>query len=108
VSAERTIGAASSAAVTPDEIERGGANSGIEQRSIVDVMIAPPKSNECFLDNVLRVGLRTHPLPREKHQPRSKLRKAGFPIFMRGDIVHDLFTVFYIADAAKSRFCLIS
>jgi ketosteroid isomerase-like protein len=27
---------------------------------------------------------------------------------MRGDIVHDLFTVFYIADAAKSRFCLNS
>jgi hypothetical protein len=51
--------------------------------------------------------LRTNPLPRKKDQAWSELRKTDFPIFMRGDIVHDLFTVFYIADAAKSRFCLI-
>jgi hypothetical protein len=45
-------------------------------------------------------------LPREQHKAGRKLRKASFPIFIGDDILHDLFTVFYNRDAAKSCFCL--
>jgi hypothetical protein len=45
-------------------------------------------------------------LPGKKQQAGPDLRKTLFPTFMGGDIIHDLFTVFYNQDAAKSRFCL--
>jgi hypothetical protein len=64
------------------------------------------KLDECFLDNVFGVGSRPHPLPREEQQARREVRKATFPMFMSGDILHDFFTVFYNQDAAKCRFCL--
>jgi hypothetical protein len=58
------------------------------------------------LDNVLGVGCRARPLPGEQQQAGRKLGKAILPIFIGGDIFHDLFTVFYNRDAAKSCFCL--
>jgi hypothetical protein len=64
-------------------------------------MIAPPKLDECFLDNVFRVSRRRHPLPGKEQQTRREFKKATFPMFMSGDILHDLFTVFYNQDAAK-------
>jgi hypothetical protein len=64
-------------------------------------MIAPPKLDECFLDNVFRVSNRRHPLPGKEQQARRELKKATFPMFISGDILHDLFTVFYNQDAAK-------
>jgi hypothetical protein len=65
-----------------------------------------PKTNESFLDNVFRVGRRSRPLPREQQQAGCELGKANLPIFIGGDILHDLFTVFYIQDAANFCFCL--
>jgi hypothetical protein len=35
-------------------------------------------------------------LPGEKEQAGSDFRKTTLPILMRGDILHDLFTVFHI------------
>jgi len=72
----------------------------------VDRMAAPPKANECFLNDIFRVGPRPHPLPRKKQQARCERGKTNFPIFMSRDILHDLFTVFYDQDAAKCGFCL--
>ena len=58
-------------------------------------MLFSPKPNERFLNNVFRIGCRSRPLAREKHQAGRELRKANLPIFIGGDIFHDLFTVFY-------------
>ena len=69
-------------------------------------MLFSPEPDESFLDNVFGVGGRSRPLPREEHEAGRKLRKAGLPIFIGGNILHDLFTVFYNRDAAKSCFCL--
>jgi len=69
-------------------------------------MIAPPKANKWFLNDIFRVGPRPHPLPRKKQQARRERGKTNFPIFMSRDIVHDLFMVFYDQDAAKCGFCL--
>jgi len=68
-------------------------------------MMAPPNANECFLNDIFRVGPRPHPLPRKK-QARRERGKTDFSIFMSRDIVHDLFMVFYDQDAAKCGFCL--
>jgi len=87
--------ASRSAAVAPNEIERDRAHGRIEQGPIVDIVIAPPKFDESFLNNVFRIGSRPHPLPRKKQQARGKLRKTSSPTFISGDILHDLFTVFY-------------
>ena len=95
-----------SPAIASNKVEGDGAHGRIEQRAIIDVMIAPPKFNESFLNNVFRISPGSNPLPRKKQQAWGKLRKTGFPTFMGGDIVHDLFTVFYNQDAAKSLFCL--
>ncbi len=72
----------------------------------VDRMMAPPKANKWFLNDIFRVGPRPHPLPRKKQQARRERGDTNFPIFMSRDIVHDLFTVFYDQDAAKCGFCL--
>jgi hypothetical protein len=69
-------------------------------------MIAPPKLNESFLNNVFGIGTRADPLPRKKQQAWGEFRKTASPTFMGNDIVHDLFTVFYNQDAAKWLFCL--
>jgi 5'-deoxynucleotidase YfbR-like HD superfamily hydrolase len=58
-------------------------------------MIAPPKPDESILHHIFRVGCRAHPLTRKKDEPRGELRKTNFPIFMAGDILHDLFRVFH-------------
>jgi hypothetical protein len=65
-----------------------------------------PKTDESFLDNVLGISCRSRPLPREQQQPGCELSKANLPIFIGGDILHDLFTVFYNQDAANFCFCL--
>lgn len=69
-------------------------------------MITSPKTDECFLNNVFRVGWRTDPLPGKKEQTWREIGKANLPLFIRSDILHDLFTVFYNRDAANRRFCL--
>jgi hypothetical protein len=57
-------------------------------------VIASPKFDECFLNDVFRVSARPHPLPGEKQQTGREFRKTTLPILMAGDILHDLFTVF--------------
>ena len=91
-------------AVTTNEIQCDGPDCRIKQGAIVDVVIAPPKANERFLDDVLRVGPRPHPLPRKKQQTGTKLRKTNFPIFVGGDIIHDLFTVFIVKTPPTADF----
>jgi hypothetical protein len=59
-------------------------------------VVAPPKLNEGFLDNVFGIVGRARPLPGEKQQARSDFRKTTLPNLMVSDIVHDLFTVFHI------------
>jgi len=98
----------SSPAVAPKKVERNRADSCVKQTAISDVVLFSPETNERFLDNVFGVGRRARPLSREQHEAGRELRKASLPIFIGGDILHDLFTVFYKRDAAKSCFCLLS
>jgi len=53
-------------------------------------VIASPKLDECFLNDVFRVSARPHPLPGEKQQAGCEFRKTTPPIFVSGDILHDL------------------
>src|ERR1700731_1377639 len=98
--------AASAPAVAPEKIESNGAHRCVKEAAIRDVMLFSPETDESFLDNVLRVGCRSRPLPREQQQAGRELGKAILPIFIGGDILHDLFTVFYNRDAANHGFCL--
>src|SRR5262249_8711441 len=84
------------------------ADSCVKQAAVGDVVLFSPETNERFLDNVFGVRRGTRPLSRKQHQAGRELRKASLPIFIGGDILHDLFTVFYKRDAAKSCFCLPS
>src|ERR1041384_8221492 len=45
-----------------------------------------------------------HPLPGKEQQTRSNFRKATLPIFMAGNIVHDLFTVFISKTLPSAHF----
>src|SRR4030095_3123951 len=82
------------------------ADGCVKQSSISNVVLLAPEADKSFLDNVFRVIRRTRPLPGEEHQAGRKLTKASLPIFIGGDILHDLFTVFYNCDDAKFCFCL--
>ena len=57
-------------------------------------MLAPPKTDERFLDDVLGIGAAIRPAAGEKEQGRAELRKTGLPIFIAARSLHDLFTVF--------------
>jgi hypothetical protein len=93
-------------AVAPEKIESDRANRRVKKAAVRDVMFFSPKTDESFLDNVFGVGRRSRPLPREQQQAGCELSKANLPIFIGGDILHDLFTVFYNQDAANFCFCL--
>src|SRR5438132_8055650 len=87
-------------------IASNGTLSRVKQPDVRDVVSFSPETDESFLDNVFRIGRRSRPLPRKQHQAGCELGKASLPIFISGDILHDLFTVFYNQDAAKICFCL--
>ncbi|HXP34020.1 MAG TPA: hypothetical protein VN827_00570, partial [Chthoniobacterales bacterium] len=87
--------APSAPAVAPEKIEGNGAHRRVKKAAIRDVMLFSPETNESFLDNVLGVSRRSRPLPRKQQQAGCELGKANLPIFIGGDILHDLFTVFY-------------
>jgi hypothetical protein len=92
----RSIGLAlRTATIATEEIQRDGANRCIKQRAVANAVIASPKTNECFLNNIFGVGWRTNPLPGKKEQTRRELGEANSPLFIGSDILHDLFTVFY-------------
>ena len=57
-------------------------------------MLAPPKTDKCFLHDVFSIGPAIRPAAGEEKQRRAKLRKTDFPIFIRERSLHDLFTVF--------------
>src|SRR6266404_7444790 len=57
--------AASASAVAPEKIKRNGSHRRVEEATVRDVVLFPPKTNESFLDNVFGVGRRSRPLPRE-------------------------------------------
>src|SRR6266513_4585917 len=57
--------AASAPVVAPEKIERNGSHRRVEEAAVCDVMLFSPKTDESFLDNVLGVGRRSRPLPRE-------------------------------------------
>src|SRR5216684_679439 len=97
---------ASAPAVAPEKIKSNGANSRVKQAAVRDVVLFSPETDESFLDNVFRIGRRSRPLPRKQQQAGCELGKASLPVFISGDILHDLFTVFYNQDAAKFCFCL--
>ncbi len=61
-----------------------------------DGMLFAPEAHEGFLHDVLRVRERADKLAREKHEPGSGFRETEFPIFISGDILHDLLRVFHI------------
>src|SRR6266513_164497 len=57
--------AASAPTVAPERIERNGSHRRGEEAEVRDVMLFSPKTAESFHDNVLGVGRRSRPLPRE-------------------------------------------
>jgi hypothetical protein len=57
-------------------------------------MLLPPETNESILDDVLGVCDRPDKLAGEQDKPWRKFRETNLPIFINGDILHDLFTVF--------------
>ncbi len=75
--------------IPPNEIEGGGTNGGIKQGAVFDAEIASPESNKSVLYHVLGISWTPDPLPGEQDQPGREVRKTDFPIFMRGDILHD-------------------
>jgi hypothetical protein len=58
-------------------------------------MLFAPEANERFLHDVFGIGDGLDELSREKHEARRDFAETNFPIFINGDIVHDLFTVFH-------------
>ena len=95
-------------AIAADKIESNGTHGCVKETAVANVVMPSPKFDERFLNNIFRVSRRARPLPGEKHEAGREFRKASLPIFIGGDILHDLFTVFYNRDAAKSCFCLRS
>ena len=85
---------AGAALVPAEPIERSRADGGVEQRAIFDRMLPPPKTDERVLHDVLGIGARVRPAAREEEQRGAELCETGFPIFMRNNALHDLFTVF--------------
>src|SRR6202008_4235732 len=83
-----------------------GADRRVEKGAILEAMVTSPEPHEGFLDHIFRVGLGAHPLPGEQEQTGGELRKTDLPLFIDCQMLHDLFTVFYIRDAANSSFCL--
>src|SRR5205823_3984075 len=83
---------ASPTAVAAKKIERDGPDRCVKKSTIADVVISSPKLDERFLNNVFGIGRRSCPLPREQHKAGCELTKPSFPIFIGGDILHDLFT----------------
>src|SRR5207244_5319386 len=57
--------AASAPVVAPEKIEGNGSHRRVKEATVRDVMLFSPKTDESFLDNVLGVGRRSRPLPRE-------------------------------------------
>ena len=96
--------ASGAAAIATDEIESKGTHRGIKERTVLDLVVAPPKLDESFLHNVFCVGGRLHPLPGEEQQPGSNFRKATLPILMAGQVLHDLFTVFILKTLPRGDF----
>ncbi len=80
--------------IAAEQIECNRTDGGEEEGAVLDGMLLPPEANKCILDDVFGIGDRVNPLPREQDEARSELGKTDFPIFMRGDILHDLFRVF--------------
>src|SRR5947207_4791019 len=75
--------------IPPNEIEGGGTNGGIKQGAVFDAEIASPEMDKSVLHHVLGISRAPDPLPGEQDQPGREVRKTDFPIFMRGDILHD-------------------
>ena len=96
--------APSPALVAPQTIERGRADGGVKESAIFDRMLAPPKTDKRFLDDVFRVGPTIRPAPGEKKQGGAELRKTGFPVFIGERSLHDLFTVFKIETPPNAGF----
>ena len=67
-------------------------------------MLFAPEPDECFLDDVLRVRNGADELAREEDEAGSGFGETGFPIFISGDILHDLFTVFVIETPPTGAF----
>ena len=104
-STSRGIGFPSSAAsITAQRVERDGADSREEQRAVLDGMLFAPEADERFLDNVLRIRRGADKLPGEENEPGRGFSEASFPIFMSGDILHDLFRVFHMETPPPARF----
>lgn len=53
-------------------------------------MLLAPKLDERVLNDVLGIGDGLHELPRKQNEPRRDFGKTNFPIFISGDILHDL------------------
>jgi hypothetical protein len=96
--------ATSPALIAPQTIERSGADGSVKESAIFDRMLASPKTDKRFLDDVFRIGPTICPSPREKKQGRAELRKTGFPVFIGERSLHDLFTVFKIETPPNAGF----
>src|SRR6266513_230175 len=75
--------------IPPNEIEGRGTNGGIKQGAVFDAEIASPETDKSVLHHVLGISRAPDPLSGEQDQPGREVRKTDFPIFMRGDILHD-------------------
>ncbi len=80
--------------VAPEEVERRGTDCGKEKRAIGDRMLLAPELNERFLHDILGVRDGANKLARKEDEAGRGFCETDFPIFVCGDILHDLFRVF--------------
>ena len=87
--------ATGAAGILAQEIEGDGTDRREKQRAILHGVLLAPETDERFLDDILRVGAGAHELPRKEDKPGRSFSEANFPVFMSGDIFHDLDRVFH-------------
>jgi hypothetical protein len=76
-------------------IERGRADSRVKESSVLERILAPPKTDKRFLHDILGFRPAIRPAARKQKQSGAELSETGLPIVFALRVLHFVFTIFY-------------